>query len=68
MAASYWSLLAPAIDMAEESNQYGDYAFVPAAVGFLVGSLFVYITDVIITTYGLHSASAMLGKLNFLNV
>lgn len=62
MAASYWSLLAPSLEMAEESGNYGDYAFLPAVIGFFLGSLFVYVTDVLITTYGLQSASIMLGK------
>ncbi len=46
LAASYWSLLAPAIEMAEESGKYGDFAFFPVAVGFALGALFVYIADV----------------------
>lgn len=62
MAASYWSLLAPSIEMAEQSGEYGDYAFLPAAIGFLIGSLFVCATDVLITVFGLQSASVMLGK------
>ncbi|KAK5905549.1 hypothetical protein CgunFtcFv8_001502 [Champsocephalus gunnari] len=33
LAASYWSLLAPAIGMAEDSGKYGSFAFVPVAVG-----------------------------------
>ncbi|KAL1263849.1 hypothetical protein QQF64_004204 [Cirrhinus molitorella] len=45
LAASYWSLLAPAIEMAEESGKYGDFAFFPVAVGFTLGALFVYIAD-----------------------
>ncbi|ROJ44628.1 Zinc transporter ZIP11 [Anabarilius grahami] len=45
LAASYWSLLAPAIEMAEESGKYGDFAFLPVAVGFTLGALFVYIAD-----------------------
>uniref|UniRef100_A0A8C2F4S1 Zinc transporter ZIP11 n=1 Tax=Cyprinus carpio TaxID=7962 RepID=A0A8C2F4S1_CYPCA len=45
LAASYWSLLAPAIEMAEDSGKYGDFAFVPVAVGFALGALFVYIAD-----------------------
>jgi len=36
IAASFWSLLAPAIDMAEES--WGDLAWVPALIGFLLGA------------------------------
>ncbi|KAF4522936.1 hypothetical protein B566_EDAN012631, partial [Ephemera danica] len=54
-AASYWSLLAPAIEMAEESGFYGadgQYAFVPVAVGFLLGALFVFGTDVLLATCG----------------
>lgn len=45
LAASYWSLLAPAIEMAEESGRYGDFAFFPVAVGFALGALFVYFAD-----------------------
>jgi ZIP family zinc transporter len=42
IAASYWSLLAPAIEMAEESNLP---AWVPASVGFLSGGFFLWIVD-----------------------
>ena len=42
IAASYWSLLAPAIEMAEESNLP---AWVPATSGFLLGGLFLWIMD-----------------------
>ena len=42
IAASYWSLLAPAIEMAEEG---GGPAWVPAAVGFLGGGLFIWLVD-----------------------
>ncbi|KPP68511.1 hypothetical protein Z043_112808, partial [Scleropages formosus] len=45
LAASYWSLLAPAIDMAEDSGKYGAFAFVPVAVGFTLGAAFVYFAD-----------------------
>uniref|UniRef100_A0A3Q3IQN3 Zinc transporter ZIP11 n=1 Tax=Monopterus albus TaxID=43700 RepID=A0A3Q3IQN3_MONAL len=45
LAASYWSLLAPAIGMAEDSGKYGSFAFVPVAVGFTLGAAFVYIAD-----------------------
>lgn len=38
LAASYWSLLAPAIEMSE-----GDWR--PATVGFLAGGLFLYVLD-----------------------
>jgi ZIP family zinc transporter len=42
IAASFWSLLAPAIEMAE---QEGRTAWVPALIGFLVGGIFLYIVD-----------------------
>lgn len=47
-AASYWSLLAPAIEMATESGLYGEdgkWSFVPAAAGFLLGAMFVWGAD-----------------------
>ncbi|XP_058648736.1 zinc transporter ZIP11-like isoform X2 [Onychostoma macrolepis] len=53
LAASYWSLLAPAIEMAEESGKYGDFAFFPVAVGFALGALFVYIADVMMPVLGI---------------
>ena len=48
-AASYWSLLAPAIEMAERSGLYGadgQWAFAPVSVGFVLGAAFVYGADV----------------------
>jgi ZIP family zinc transporter len=45
IAASYWSLLAPAIEMAEEGNLP---AWVPATVGFLMGGFFLWIIDKIL--------------------
>ncbi len=42
IAASYWSLLAPAIEMAEES---GYPAWIPAAGGFLLGGAFLWAVD-----------------------
>lgn len=42
IAASYWSLLAPAIEMAEGSNLP---AWVPATSGFLSGGAFLWIID-----------------------
>lgn len=49
LAASYWSLLAPAIDMAEDSGKYGSFAFVPVALGFILGAAFVYAADVLMS-------------------
>jgi len=42
IAASYWSLLAPAIEMSEGKSFP---AWVPAAVGFLAGAIFLRIAD-----------------------
>ena len=42
IAASYWSLLAPAIEMAEAS---GTTPWVPAAGGFLLGGGFLWLVD-----------------------
>ncbi|XP_061823235.1 zinc transporter ZIP11-like isoform X2 [Nerophis lumbriciformis] len=52
LAASYWSLLAPAIDMAEDSGKYGSFAFLPVAVGFTLGAAFVYFADVALPLLG----------------
>ena len=45
IAASYWSLLAPAIEMAEEGSLP---AWIPATVGFLLGGVFLWIADKIL--------------------
>lgn len=45
IAASYWSLLAPAIEMAEESALP---AWIPATVGFLFGGAFLWGVDKIL--------------------
>lgn len=45
IAASIWSLLNPAIEMAEEQ---GVIPYLPAAIGFMVGILFLLLLDVII--------------------
>ena len=42
IAASFWSLLAPGIEMAEE---LGQVAFLTAAIGFLAGGGFLYMVD-----------------------
>ncbi|GBG30651.1 Zinc transporter ZIP11 [Hondaea fermentalgiana] len=47
LAASYWSLLAPSIEMAEEAG-YGDLSFLPAAIGFLAGAFFVFLADFVL--------------------
>jgi ZIP family zinc transporter len=42
IAASFWSLLAPAIELAEQRGLPG---WLPAATGFLLGSLFLFVAD-----------------------
>lgn len=42
IAASIWSLIIPAINMAEEQ---GKVAWVPAAIGFLIGVVFLLVLD-----------------------
>lgn len=45
IAASFWSLLAPGIALAEE---LGQVAFITAAIGFLAGGGFLYLVDKIL--------------------
>jgi len=42
IAASFWSLLAPGIELAEE---LGQTAWLTAAIGFLAGGFFLYVVD-----------------------
>ncbi|XP_038613011.1 zinc transporter ZIP11 [Tachyglossus aculeatus] len=53
LAASYWSLLAPAVEMAESSGKFGAFAFFPVAVGFTLGAAFVYLADILMPFLGL---------------
>ena len=45
VAASVWSLLIPSIDMSAEK---GNFAWLPAAIGFLLGVFFLLILDTLI--------------------
>lgn len=45
IAASFWSLLNPAIDLAEEA---GKEPWIPAVIGFLTGGAFLWLADQII--------------------
>ncbi|KAE8743909.1 hypothetical protein FOCC_FOCC009467 [Frankliniella occidentalis] len=63
IAASYWSLLAPAVELAEESKQYGEngeYAWCPVAIGFILGALFVLGADVLISSLGVSNPQMIL--------
>ncbi|KXJ12159.1 zinc transporter ZIP11 [Exaiptasia diaphana] len=60
LAASYWSLLSPAIELAEKSPLYGNngqLAFLPVSIGFALGAAFVYAADVILPYLGLDKPS-----------
>ncbi|XP_021344649.1 zinc transporter ZIP11-like, partial [Mizuhopecten yessoensis] len=59
-AASYWSLLAPAIEMAERSGLYGEqgqWSFIPVSIGFILGAVFVYGADVLMPYLGANSSN-----------
>ncbi len=45
VAASVWSLLIPAMDMSEHM---GKLAFMPAAIGFILGILFLLVMDIVV--------------------
>ena len=45
MAASFWSLLAPAIEMSEAS---GSIKWLPPLIGFLAGGIFLKLTDTLL--------------------
>jgi zinc transporter ZupT len=46
IAASFWSLLVPAIEISERAyNGNRKLACIPISIGFLLGALFVYLTD-----------------------
>jgi ZIP family zinc transporter len=47
IAASFWSLLKPAIEMAEESNG-STPGWMPAVIGFLLGGVFLFVMDKIL--------------------
>lgn len=65
IAASYWSLLAPAVELAEESKRYGEngeYAWCPVSIGFILGAGFVLLADMFISSFGVSNPQMMLGK------
>ena len=56
IAASFWSLLAPGIEMAE---LLGDIPWLTAAIGFMAGGIFMRLVDkilphLVITSYSIH--------------
>lgn len=68
IAASYWSLLAPAIELAEKSGTYGEngqFAFIPCVVGFLIGAVFIYAADVFLPLLGAKPIQNMVMEVEF---
>ncbi len=50
LAASFWSLLQPAIDLAAASKEAGgldmkNHSYIPAAAGLFLGALFIIAAD-----------------------
>ncbi|VDO10078.1 unnamed protein product [Rodentolepis nana] len=45
LAASFWSLLQPAIDLAQEADSATSLSYMPAAIGLLTGALFIIVSD-----------------------
>ncbi|XP_073091971.1 zinc transporter ZIP11 isoform X10 [Manis javanica] len=64
LAASYWSLLAPAVEMAASSGAFGAFACFPVAVGFTLGAAFVYLADLLMPHLGAEDPQTALA-LNF---
>ncbi len=62
VAASIWSLIIPAI---EQSQYMGKLSFIPAAVGFWIGILFLLMLDHIIPHLHQHNEEAEGPKSNF---
>lgn len=66
-AASFWSLLEPAIENVKENSLFNlsdKLAFLPASIGFLLGALFVYFTDHLISKYGIESSHNAILKIH----
>lgn len=48
-AASFWSLLLPALEIGEQMHSENKiYTLFPVVFGFLLGASFVYVTDILI--------------------
>jgi len=70
LAASYWSLLEPALEMATSLETYGkegEWAFIPVAIGFFLGALFVYAADVFMNTIGIENPVELMKKDRFVD-
>lgn len=64
LAASYWSLLAPAVELSKASEFWNSsevLSLVPVAGGFFLGALFVYIADLALDSLGVTNPTISLG-------
>lgn len=57
VAASIWSLLIPALEQSAEGG-LGHFAFLPAAIGFWIGTLFLLLLDKLIPHLHLYAEKA----------
>jgi len=65
LAASYWSLLEPALEMAAGLETYGDngqWAFLPVSLGFFLGAAFVFMADLVMSSTGVTSPVDLIDK------
>ena len=65
LAASYWSLLEPALEMAAGLETYGEngqWAFLPVSLGFFLGAAFVFLADLCMSSTGVTSPLDLLDK------
>merc|ERR1712025_554868 len=65
LAASYWSLLEPALEMAAGLETYGEngqWAFLPVSLGFFLGAAFVFVADLVMSSTGVSSPLDLLDK------
>ena len=65
LAASYWSLLEPALEMASGMEMYGEegeWAFIPVSVGLFLGAGFVWAADIVISSLGVVSPLQLVDK------
>jgi len=65
LAASYWSLLEPALEMAAGLETYGEngqWAFLPVSLGFFLGAAFVFLADLVISSTGVTSPLDIIDK------
>jgi zinc transporter 11 len=65
LAASYWSLLEPALEMAaglETYGENGEWAFLPVSLGFFLGAAFVYLADLVMSSTGVTSPLDIIDK------